>query len=186
MMLPLIIIIVVIVIIFGWIMSLYNGLVAKRNIITNAFSDIDVQLKRRYDLIPNLVETVKGYSGYEQSVLENITAARTAAMSTPISNVAAKAQSENVLSGALKNLFAVSENYPQLRASENFQQLQSELSAIENDIQSARRYFNAATREYNTGLQSFPANMVAGSFGFTTSESFGAAESERENVKVSF
>src|SRR3990167_4247439 len=121
-----------------WIVAVFNSLVRKRNRVKNAWSDINVQLKRRYDLVPNLVETVKGYSGYEASVLENVTKARTAAMSA--GGLAQKAEAENMLSGALKSIFALAENYPQLRASENFQKLQDQLSVLENDIQSARRY----------------------------------------------
>jgi len=167
-----------------WVIVVFNSLIIKRNRVKNAWSDIDVQLKRRYDLIPNLVETVKGYKGYEESVLENVTKARTSAMNQ--SNIADKAQAENVLSGALKSLFAVAENYPQLRASENFQKFQDQLSSLENDIQSARRYYNAAVRELNNAVQVFPANIVAKVFGFKQSEFFGADESEKAAVKVSF
>lgn len=167
-----------------WIIATFNSLVSKRNRVRNAWSDIDVQLKRRYDLVSNLVETVKGYKEYEASVLENVTKARTSAMNQ--SSVAGKAQAENMLSGALKSLFAVAENYPQLRASENFQKLQDQLSSLENDIQSARRYYNAAVRELNNAVQAFPASLVAGIFGFRQSEFFGADESEKGAVKVSF
>jgi len=168
-----------------WIVVVFNSLVRKRNRVKNAWSDIDVQLKRRYDLVPNLVETVKGYKGYEASVLENVTKARTSAMNQG-GGVAGRAQAENMLSGALKSLFAVAENYPQLRASENFQKLQDQLSSLENDIQSARRYYNAAARELNNAVQVFPASIVAGVFGFKQSEFFGTDESERGAVKVSF
>jgi len=167
-----------------WMIAVFNSLIRKRNRVKNAWSDIDVQLKRRYDLIPNLVETVKSYKEYEASVLENVTKARTKAMNQ--SSVAGKAQAENMLSGALKSLFAVAENYPQLRASENFQKLQDQLSSLENDIQSARRYYNAAVRELNNAVQVFPASIVARVFGFKQSEFFGTDESEKEAVKVSF
>ena len=178
------IILIVGVVIALLVMSVFNSLVKKRNRVKNAWSDIDVQLKRRYDLVPNLVETVKGYSGYEASVLENVTKARTAAMSA--GGLAQKAEAENMLSGALKSIFALAENYPQLRASENFQKLQDQLSVLENDIQSARRYYNAAVRELNNAVQVFPANGVAGMVGFKQAEFFGADESEKANVKVSF
>lgn len=169
-----------------WIVSVFNSLVGKRNRIKNAWSDIDVQLKRRYDLVPNLVETMKGYKGYEVSVLENVTKARTSAMNTQSGSAAGRAQAENMLSGALKNLFAVAENYPQLRASEIFQKLQDQLSLIENDIQSARRYYNATVRELNNAVQVFPASIIAGIFNFKQSEFFGADEGEKSSIKVSF
>lgn len=180
------IIIAVAIVILFWIIAVFNSLVGKKNRVKNAWSDIDVQLKRRYDLVPNLVETVKGYKGYEASVLENVTKARTSAMNTQSGGVAGRAQAENMLSGALKSLFAVSENYPQLRASENFQKLQDQLSSLENDIQSARRYYNAAVRELNNAVQVFPANVIAGTFGFKQNDFFGADESEKGTVKVSF
>lgn len=167
-----------------WVIVIFNSLVSKRNRVRNAWADIDVQLKRRYDLVSNLVETVKGYKEYEASVLENVTKARTSAMNQ--NSVAGKTQAENMLSGALKSLFAVAENYPQLRASENFQELQDQLSSLENDIRSARRYYNAAVRELNNAVQVFPASLVAGIFGFRQSEFFGADESEKGAVKVSF
>jgi len=173
------------VILFIWIIAVFNSLIRKRNRVKNAWSDINVQLKRRYDLVPNLVEIVKGYKGYEASVLENVTKARISAM-TQSGSVADRAQAENMLSGALKSLLAVAENYPQLRASENFQKLQDQLSSLENDIQSARRYYNAAVRELNNAIQVFPASIVAGIFGFKQAEFFGTDKSEKEAVKVSF
>jgi LemA protein len=178
------IIIGVLALLFIWVVLVFNLLVKKRNRVKNAWSDIDVQLKRRYDLVPNLLETVKGYKEYEASLLENVTKARVSAMNQE--SIAGKAQAENMLSEALKNLFAVAENYPQLKASENFQKLQNELSLLENDIQSARRYYNAAVRELNNSIQVFPANIVASIFGFKEAEFFGADESEKEVVKVSF
>jgi LemA protein len=178
------ILIVIVVILLIWIVAVFNSLVRKRNRVKNAWSDIEVQLKRRYDLVPNLVETVKGYKEYEASVLENVTKARTSAMSQ--TSVAGRAQAEDMLSAALKSLFAVAENYPQLKASENFQKLQDQLSSLENDIQSARRYYNAAVRELNNAIQVFPASIVARIFGFKQAEFFGVDESEKEAVKVSF
>lgn len=173
-------------ILFIWVVAVFNSLIIKRNRVKNAWSDIDVQLKRRYDLVPNLTETVKGYKGYEEFVLEDVTKARTDAINAQNAGVAGRAQAENMLSGALKNLFAVAENYPQLRASENFQKLQGELSSLENDIQSARRYYNATVRELNNAIQVFPASIAAGIFGFKQFEFFSADESERGAVKVSF
>jgi LemA protein len=174
----------IVAILLVWAIAVFNSLVGKRNRVRNAWADIDVQLKRRYDLVPNLVETVKGYKGYEASVLENVTKARTNAMNQ--SGAAGKAEAENTLSGALKSLFAVAENYPELRASENLRKLQEELSSLESDIQSARRYYNAAVRELNNAVQVFPASLVAGILGFKQSEFFGADENEKVAVKVSF
>ena len=165
--------------------GVFNGLIQGKNRVGNAWSDIDVQLKRRYDLIPNLVETVKGYKNFEASVLENVTKARASAMNAQ-GSTEGRAQAENMLSGALKSLFAVVENYPDLKASENFRQLQEQLAGLENDIQSARRYYNAAVREFNTAIEVFPANLVANSLGFKKSDFFGAEEEERQNVKVAF
>jgi LemA protein len=172
--------------VIGWLVAVFNSLIKKKNRVENAWSDIDVQLKRRYDLIPNLVETVKGYKDYEASVLEKVTQARTQAFQTPTSGLQAKAQAENMLTGALKSLFAVAENYPDLKASTNFRDLQSQLSSMENDIQSARRYYNAAVRELNNALQVFPTNMIAGLLGFKNREFFGAEANEKEAVNVSF
>lgn len=169
-----------------WAIAVFNSLIRKNNRVKNAWSDIDVQLKRRYDLIPNLVETVKGYKDYEASVLENVTKARTGAINAQNSGAVSRSQAENILSGTLKSLFALAENYPQLRASENFQKLQDQLSSLENEIQSARRYYNASVRELNNSVQIFPASIIAGIFGFKQSEFFGADESEREAAKVSF
>lgn len=179
------VIIAILAIILLWGISVFNSLVSKSNRRKNAWSDVDVQLKRRYDLIPNLVETVKGYSGFEASVLEKVTQARTAAMSGQGAGVAGRAQSETILGGALKSMLAVAENYPQLKASENFQKLQDQLASLENDIQSARKYYNATVRELNTATQTFPSNLVAGMCGFKQEEFFGAEEGERAAVKVS-
>jgi LemA protein len=151
----------------------------------NAWSDIDVQLKRRYDLIPNVVETVKGYAGHEKSTLEAVISARNRAMTAQ--GPAAKGEAENLLTGALRQLFALAEAYPQLRAVESFTQLQNTLKEIEEAVQNARRYYNAVVRDLNTKIVQFPSNLVAGMFGFTQREFFelGSA-AEREAPKVSF
>ncbi len=159
-----------IVLLILWIIMIYNGLVAMRQRVNQAFSDIDVQTKQRHDLIPNLVETVKGYAGHERGTLEAVIKARNAAVSAQGSGPAAQAQAENMLSGALRQLFALSEAYPNLKANENFQQLQNQLSDIENKIAAARRFFNNAVQEYNTGIQQFPAALFAASFGFMPRE----------------
>ena len=163
----------------------YNGLVSLRNQAREAFSDIDVQLKRRYDLIPNLVEAVKGYMQHEAGVFEKVTEARSQAMQA---TGAAKAGAEDQLSGALKSLFAVAENYPQLKANENFLSLQNELTDTEDKIQAARRFYNGMVRDLNTRIQAFPSNIVAGMFGFTAMELFGGdlTDAERQPVKVQF
>lgn len=150
--------------------AIYNGLVRRKNQAEEAWADIEVQLKRRYDLIPNIVEAVKGYAGHEKSLLENVTRARTAAMGAGTTGEHAKA--ENMLAGTLKTLFAVAENYPDLKANTNFLELQRELSDTENKIQSARRFFNGTVRDYNISLESFPSNMIAGMFGFVRKELF--------------
>ncbi|MEK7187529.1 MAG: LemA family protein [Patescibacteria group bacterium] len=176
----------IIVVLAVWVIVVFNALVRNRMRVKDAWSDIDVQLKRRYDLVPNLVETVKGYKEYEASVLENVTKARVAAMSLEPAGPKDRAKAEDMFTGALKTLFAVSENYPQLKASENFKQLQDQLSLIENDIQSARRYYNATVREMNIAIKVFPTSVVAGALGFDEEEFFGVEEGEREPVKVSF
>jgi LemA protein len=148
-----------------WAISIYNGLVAMRQRTNQAFADIDVQLKQRHDLIPNLVETVKGYATHERGTLEAVIAARNTAIAAP--GVEQKVAAENMLTGALGKLFALSEAYPDLKANANFQQLQSDLSDIENKLAASRRFFNNAVQEYNTGIQQFPAALFAGMFGFT-------------------
>ena len=165
--------------------GMYNSLVQLRVRADSAWSDIDVQLKRRHDLIPNIVETVKGYAAHEKGTFENIAKFRSQAMqaTTP----GDKAVAENQLSGALKSLFAVAENYPELRASEQFTGLQSSLNSIEDNIQNARRYYNAVIRDYNTRVQSFPVNIIAGMFGFQTKQFFEVESPEdRQNVQVKF
>lgn len=171
-----------------WVIFSYNKLVGYRNRTDEAWSDIDVQLKRRYDLIPNLIESVKGYMTHEAGTLQKVTEARTMAMSAEQSGDPAKsAQAENMLTGALKSLFAVSENYPDLKANENFLELQRELADTENKIQASRRFYNGNVRDMNTAVQSFPTNVIAGMFGFGSREFFEIDDAlERENVKVSF
>ena len=174
------IIIGAIVLLVLWIIMIYNGLVAMRQRVNQAFADIDVQTKQRHDLIPNLVETVKGYASHERGTLEAVVQARNAAVTAQAGGVAAQAAAENALSGALRQLFALSEAYPDLKANQNFQQLQSELSDIENKIAAARRFFNNAVQEYNTGIQQFPAVLLAGSLGFTQKEFFDVGAEERK------
>ncbi|KXK08392.1 MAG: LemA family protein [Candidatus Dojkabacteria bacterium] len=164
--------------------GLYNGLVRAKVIVDEAWSGIDVQLKRRYDLIPNIVETIKGYAKHEKETFEKVTMLRSQAMQT--SDVAEKGKLENQLTQTLKSLFAVAENYPELKANENFLNLQGTLNEIENEIQGARRYYNGAVRDYNTKIMVFPNNLIAGLLGFKSREFFEADEAEKENVKVSF
>ena len=170
----------VIVLVALWIVMVYNGLVALRQRVNQAFSDIDVQTKQRHDLVPNLVETVKGYAAHERGTLEAVVRARNAAIAAPTGNVAAQAAAENALTGALRQLFALSESYPDLKANQNFQQLQSELSDLENKIAAARRFFNNAVQEYNTGIQQFPAVLLAGPLGFTQKEFFDVGVERKE------
>lgn len=172
-------------IIILWLIGVYNSLIKGKNRVDEAWSDIDVQLKRRYDLIPNLIETVKGYASHERELLENVTRARTQAIGANTPD--AKGKAENMLSETLKSLFAVAENYPTLRASENFAKLQDELSDTENKIQAARRFYNGNARDFNTKIQIFPNNLVAGMLNFKIREFFQIEnETERENVKVKF
>ncbi len=154
----------VVVAIVLWAITIYNGLVAMRQRVNQSFADIDVQLKQRHDLIPNLVETVKGYASHERGTLEAVVQARNAAIAAP--GVEQKVAAENMLTGALRQLFALAESYPDLKASQNFQQLQTELSDIENKLAAARRFFNNAVQEYNTGIEQFPAALFAATFGF--------------------
>ncbi|MBD3362508.1 LemA family protein [Candidatus Dojkabacteria bacterium] len=168
----------------GWLLGLYNGLVRLKNIVDEAWSGIDVQLKRRYDLIPNLVETVKGYAKHEKGTFEKIAQLRSTAMKADSVEKRGKAEAE--LTNTLKTLFAVAENYPELKANANFMSLQEELSKIETEIQGARRYYNGTVRDFNTKIQMFPANLIAGMLGFKKRDYFEADEDERENVKVDF
>ena len=167
-----------------WLIAVYNGMIRLKNRTDEAWSDIDVQLKRRYDLIPNLMETVKGYAKHERELFENVTKARTAAMSAQ--GVEAKGQAENALAGTLKSLFAVAENYPQLKASDNFAKLQDELSDTENKIQASRRFYNGNVRDFNTKIQVFPNNLIVGMLKFKPYEFFEAEEGEKKNVAVKF
>jgi LemA protein len=178
------IILAIIVIAVIWVIGIYNGLVRLKNRVDEAWSDIDVQLKRRYDLIPNLVNTVKGYATHEREVFEKVTEARTRAMGAQ--SAADKAQAENALSQTLKSLFAVAENYPDLKANQNFLELQRELTDTEDKIQAARRFYNGNVRDFNTKIQIFPNNMIAGSLGYASREFFEAEEGEKEPVKVEF
>jgi LemA protein len=183
-MVALLIILAIIVVLVIFVISLYNGLVKLRNRIDNAWAQIDVQLKRRYDLIPNLVETVKGYAAHEAGTLEKVIQARNMAMSAQ--GPKDQAQAENVLSGALKSIFALSEAYPDLKANQNFLNLQEELTGTEGKIAYARQFYNDTVYKYNTKIQSFPAVVIAGMLRFNTREYFEAEEGERENVHVSF
>jgi LemA protein len=171
-----------------WLILMYNSLIAARNRTDEAWADIDVQLKRRYDLIPNLVESVKGYIKQEKEVLENITKARANAIAAGATGPAQQAQNENMISQALRSIFAVAENYPDLKSSANFQQLSNEIADTENKIQAARRFYNANVRDFNTKQQVFPTNIFARSLGFNARELFELEEGsvERENVKVAF
>jgi LemA protein len=174
-----IVILVIAVVLVLWVIAIYNGLVTMRQRFNQAFANIDVQLKQRHDLVPNLVETVKGYATHERGTLEDVIKARNAAVSA--TGPAAQAEAENMLSGALRQIFALSESYPDLKANANFQQLQSELSDLENKIAAARRFFNNSVQEYNTGIQKFPAVLLAGAFGFAIKEFFDVGE-ERETL----
>ncbi len=167
-----------------WVIAIYNGLIRLKNRVDEAWADIDVQLKRRYNLIPNLVETVKGYATHERELFTKVTEARAKAMQA--GSVEDKAQAENMLSQTLKSLFAVAENYPELKASENFAKLQDELTDTENKIQAARRFYNGQVRDFNTKIQVFPNNIIAGMLGFKPREFFELEGEEREPVKVDF
>ncbi len=179
------ILLVVLAIVAIAVIAIYNGLVRLRVQCDNAWSDIDVQLKRRYDLIPNLVETVKGYAAHEKGTLEAVISARNRAMTTQ--GPAAKAEAEGALTAALRQVFALAEAYPQLRAVESFTQLQGTLNQIEDAVQNARRYYNAVVRDLNTKIAEFPSNIIAGMFNFKPREFFEiTAPAEREVPKVSF
>jgi len=186
-MITLLIILGVIVLFLLWLWTTYNSLVGAKNRTDEALSDIDVQLKRRYDLIPNLIETVKGYAKQEQEVFTKVTEARANAMKAQ--NVGDKAKSENMLTDALKSLFAVSEAYPDLKSSTNFMQLQTELTDTEDKIQAARRFYNSNVRDLNTMIEVFPTSIFAKSLGYSAREFFGLSEADaaaKEPVKVSF
>jgi LemA protein len=182
---PLIITLIVLGLFVLWVVFVYNSFIRLITRAKEAWADIDVQLKRRYDLIPNLVNTVKGYATHEAKTLENVTAARTAAMAA--GSLAEKSQAENMLTGALKSIFALSESYPDLKANTNFLELQRELSDTENKIQAARRFYNTNVRDLNIKVDSFPANIIANIFKFSKMEFFELAETEaRQPVEVKF
>jgi LemA protein len=186
-MVPLIIVIVIVVLVLLALWAAFNGLVKRRNRTQEAWSEIDVELKRRHDLIPNLVQTVQGYATHEQSTFEAVTQARANAVSAGATGDPQKiGQAENALSGTLRSLFAVAENYPQLRAVESFLQLQETLTATEDKIEYARRYYNTSARDYNIALQTFPRNLLAGMFGFKAVAFFTADDADRAVPEVNF
>lgn len=176
--------IAILIFLLFWILLTYNGLIVARNRCGEAFAQIDVQLKRRSSLIPNLVETVKGYAKHEKGVLEEVTKARSALMKAD--HPTEQATANNMLTGALKSLFAVAENYPQLRASENFKELQEELSDTETKVAAARQFYNTNVLDYNNSLQVFPNSIIAGMFNFAPSEFFEASEEEKKDIEVKF
>lgn len=181
------IVLIVIVLVAVFIIVMYNGLVTLKNRTEEAWSDIDVQMKRRYDLIPNLVNTVKGYATHEQTAFEKVTEARAKAMSA--TGVTGKGEAENMLTGALKSVFAIAEAYPDLKANQNFLELQQELSDTENKIQASRRFYNGNVRDLNTKIETFPSNIIAGMFAFTKREFFELDENEaaaKQPVVVQF
>jgi LemA protein len=182
----LIIVLIVLAVIAMAVIGIYNGLVRLRVQADNAWADIDVQLKRRHDLIPNVVETVKGYAAHERQTLEAVVNARSRAVSAQAAGPAERGQAEGALTTALRGLFALAESYPQLRAAENFGQLQTTLAQIEDAVQNARRYYNAVVRDLNTRIQQFPSNIVAGLFGFKTREFFEIPAGESEVPQVKF
>jgi LemA protein len=180
------IILIVLGVIVLWVIFSFNGLVSLRNRAKEAWADIEVQLKRRYDLIPNLVNTVKGYASHESSAFENVTKARSLAMGA--GSLADKAGAENMLTGALKSIFAISEAYPELKANQNFLALQGELSDTENKIQAARRFYNGNIRDLNTKIESFPTNIIASTFNFSKMEMFDLPDNDaaQNPVEVKF
>ncbi len=177
----------IVVVLVGWFVFTFNSLVLHRNRCKEAWADIDVQLKRRYDLIPNLIDTVKGYMAHEKDVLQKVTEMRAVAMQG--GSIADRAENENMLTDALKSIFALSENYPDLKANENFMELQRELADTENKIQAARRFYNGTVRDFNTKIEQVPTNIVAKLFGFRNREFFELSDDEqeaREPIKVAF
>ena len=179
---PIYIVLGVLALIVISIIAIYNGMVSKRQTVNEAFSGIDVQLKLRRELVPNLVETVKGYAAHEKSTLDAVIAARNAAANAQ--GPAALGAAEGVLSGALGKLFALAEAYPDLKASQNFHNLQTELSSIEDKVAAARRFYNSAVNDYNTAIQQFPASIIASSTGFTSREMFDVGEAERAQINI--
>ena len=181
----LLIILAVIAIIAIWTISAYNGFIRLRNIVEEAFATMDVYLKKRYDLIPNLVETVKGYAAHEKTTLENVVKARN--MAADAKTIEGRIEGENMLQNTLRSLFAIAEAYPDLKANQNFLDLQGQLQKIEDDIANARKYYNAVVKEFNIKTESFPTNIIAGIFNFTRKTMFEVNdEAERETVKVQF
>lgn len=180
------IVLIILVILVAAVVTVYNKLVRLRNTVKSSWSDIDVQCKKRFDLVPNLVETVKGYASHEKTVFEKVTQAR--AMAMQAASPAEMAKAENMIRDTLKSLFAVAEAYPELKANANFMQLQSQLQELENNIEYARRYYNAVVRDFNILIESFPSNLVASAFNFKQAELFQleTPEIERKPVKVSF
>lgn len=178
------IILAVIVIIVFWFIASYNGFIRLRNMVREAFSTMDVYMKKRYDLIPNLVETVKGYAAHESSTFEKVIAARNSAANA--NSIESRIEGETALAGTLKSLFALAEAYPDLKANTNFLDLQKQLQLIENDIASSRKYYNAVVRDFNTKTQVFPSVIVASLFAFRPEQLFEISEGERANVKVQF
>ena len=178
------ILVILVVIVIGYVVIAYNGLVSMRNRIENAWAQIDVQLKRRYDLIPNLVETVKGYAAHERETLENVVRARNMAMSAQ--GPQDQAAAENMITGALKSVFALSEAYPDLKANQNFLNLQEELTGTEGRIAYARQFYNDSVYSYNTKIQSVPSNLIANQFRFNAREYFEVDEASRDNIQVDF
>ena len=183
-MIPLAVIGIVVLLTVGWFISVYNTLVKLRNRVQNSWAQIDVQLKRRFDLVPNLVETVKGYAAHEKDVLEKVTQARSMVQSAQ--SLEQRQQAENMLTDTLRSLFAVAEAYPQLQANQNFMELQRELSDLEAKIAFARQFFNDTTMNYNTEIQSFPNNILAGMFNFQATPYFQVDEVQRQAVQVKF
>lgn len=167
-----------------YIMAIYNGFIKLKNTVEEGFSTMDVYMKKRYDLIPNLVETVKGYAKHERETLEKVIQARNSAMSSQ--SISEKQKNENILSGTLKSLFALSESYPDLKADTQFLDLQKQLQKVEEDIANSRKYYNAVVKAFNTKVESFPSNIIANIFNFTKFPFFIIEESQRENIKVSF
>lgn len=181
----LIVIAVVVAVLVIWVIAAYNGFVKLRNMVEEAFATMDVYLKKRYDLIPNLVETVKGYATHESGTLEKVVQARN--MAAGATNIEDKIQGENALQGTLKSLFAIAESYPDLKANTNFLDLQSQLQRIEDEIANSRKYYNAIVKEFNTKTEMFPSNLIAGMFHFVRKPLFEVQdETERQNVKVQF
>ncbi|MCX7614999.1 MAG: LemA family protein [Clostridiales bacterium] len=181
---PTFIFLIVVVILVFWFIAAYNSFVKLRNMIREAFSTMDVYMKKRYDLIPNLVETVKGYAKHEQTTLEKVISARNAAAGA--TTVEGRLEGENALTGTLRSLFAVAEAYPDLKANTNFIDLQKQLQSVEGEIANSRKYYNAVVRDFNTKTESFPSVIVASIFGFKREPLFEIANEERQNVKVQF